>query len=167
MASCKRERYWGRGGAGMLFVCSADETMLLLLRASWVAQGGTWGIPGGAVGEGWHDTPIVPLKGDRQFLSTALREVREECGSMPRGFNATKQIVDSTEYEDCGFRYVTYVVDLTPAQKGAWDLVSNDGETDEFQWFPQRAIRRGVELDGARLHFGVEHTLSQSKLWRW
>ena len=30
---CQRREYWGRGGAGVLFTCSEDGTVLLLLRA--------------------------------------------------------------------------------------------------------------------------------------
>ena len=144
--------YWGRGGAGIMFTCVEDDTILLLKRAGWVAQGGTWGVAGGAVEDGWVSTPIVDPIVDRSvFVSTALREAEEECGSLPPGFSMG-DVVNETTFEDEGFRYVTFVVDIALEQKEAWDLVSNDGETSEFRWFPRGALP-------GNLHFGVRYTL--------
>jgi len=39
--------HWGRAGSGFLF--TTGPKILLLKRAPWVMQGGTWGIPGGAM----------------------------------------------------------------------------------------------------------------------
>jgi len=39
--------------------------------------------------------------------------------------------------------------------------VSNDGETDDFQWIPMSKLRSGASVMGRRLHFGVEYTLSR------
>lgn len=148
------KRYWGRGGAGIMFMCSEDDTILLLKRAGWVAQGGTWGVAGGAVEDGWVSTPIVePITDRAVFVSTALREAEEECGSLPPGFSMSN-VVNETTFEDQGFRYVTFVADIAVEQKEAWDLVSNDGETSEFRWFPRDALP-------GNLHFGVKYTLSR------
>jgi 8-oxo-dGTP diphosphatase len=64
-----RGRHWGRyGAAGLLVVASADEVAHVLLdhRADWVHQGGTIGVPGGAIHPG--EEPI----------DAALREASEE-----------------------------------------------------------------------------------------
>lgn len=157
---CKRDVYWGRGGAGVMFICSEDDTILLLLRAEWVDNGETWGIPGGGVEEGWFDTPIEePITDQSIFIDAALREAEEECGSLPPGFSED-QLIRNTIYEDCGFQYKTYIADITLEQKNSWELVSNDEETDQFEWFPKSAVFPGAELMGYPLHFGVEYTIS-------
>ena len=151
MVDCSGRR-WGRGGAGILFLCGADSSLLLLQRAGWVAEGGTWGIPGGGTSGGWESLPILhPITDEKVFLKTALRETEEECGSMPPGF-ALSQLVKRVEYEHCGFRYITYVCNLTLSQKEAWSLVSEDDETDAFMWFSKSDIEVGELLDGRRIH---------------
>jgi hypothetical protein len=69
-----------------------------------------------------------------------------------------------TEYEDCGFRYVTFIVDLTKAQKDAWRPFSADGENDAFIWFPLDEVKAGRPLpdeygDLHDIHFGVNFTM--------
>jgi len=152
------KRYWGRGGAGILFTCSEDDTVLLLKRAAWVQQGGTWGIPGGAIEDGYYAVPIedpLPLN-FAAFFKAAKREVVEECGSMPRSFT----VVGRTVYEDRGFRYVTFVVDVPLNAKEKWMMSSSDSETDEFVWFPAEEVHPGASLEGTPLHFGVSYTLT-------
>jgi 8-oxo-dGTP diphosphatase len=64
-----RRRHWGRyGAAGLLVVASADDVSHVLLdeRADWVHQGGTIGVPGGAIHPG------------EQPIDAALREAGEE-----------------------------------------------------------------------------------------
>lgn len=160
---CERAEYWGVGGAGMMFVCPTDGTVLLLLRASWVAQGGTWGIPGGGLSESWVSTPMKPATSVERFWKRAVIEVEEECGSLPPGFSR-KQVVDTTVFEDCGFRYMTFIVAIGREQKRLWVLESHDGETEEFQWVSARSLRAGGRIDGRRLHFGVEYTLGHSRV---
>jgi|LauGreDrversion4_2_1035121.scaffolds.fasta_scaffold126888_2 hypothetical protein len=164
-AKCKKKQYWGKGGAGMMFICSEDDTVLLLLRASWVDQPNTWGIAGGGLGgEDWNDTPIDdPITNDTIFLRTARKEVKEECGSLPPKFN-NAQIIKKTEYEDCGFRYITFIADITLDQKEKWNLVSNDGETDQFLWAKKSTLKKGSRPGGKSLHFGVKYTLSQTTI---
>ena len=155
---CVRRSYWGRGGAGMMFVCSEDRTVLLLLRAEWVEQGGTWGVPGGGIGEGFFSTPMEPIDDPEVFLRKAAQEVEEECGSLPPGFSEA-QILGTTQYEDCGFRYRTFIVDVTAKQKASWRLVSEDDETDAFVWFPWDDVLSGQPLDDADQHFGVVRSI--------
>ena len=74
---------WGRyGAAGLLLysVNNAGETVILLQhRATWVAQGDTWALPGGARDS--HETPT----------QAALREAWEEAGIPPAGVRVDKQ----------------------------------------------------------------------------
>jgi 8-oxo-dGTP diphosphatase len=66
-------RHWGRyGAAGLLLVAPGDTGPRVLLdrRADWVHQGGTVGIPGGAINEG------------ETVLEAALREVSEEAHGL-------------------------------------------------------------------------------------
>ena len=167
---CKRASYWGRGGAGVMFTCEEDDTVLLLLRAEWVQQGGTWGIPGGGIGEGHFRTPMQPITDMRVFREKAEEEVREECGSLPpdtrtrRPMTSLPEGLAFTEYDDCGFRYVTFLCDLTREQKAAWKPYSADGENDAFVWFPLRAVKAGRPLpdeygDEHDIHFGVSFTM--------
>jgi len=130
--SAEPRRYWGRGGAGVVFVCPERNTILLGKRAAWVLDPGTWGSPGGAVDGEFHTTPIAdPITDEATFRDTALREVEEECGSLPPGITLSGR----TEFEDEGFRYVTYLARLTPEQVDGWSITSPDGETDEWRWF--------------------------------
>jgi len=161
---CTRATYWGRGGAGVLFTCSEDNTVLLLLRAEWVEQGGTWGIPGGGIGEGHYVTPMQPITDLAVFRRKAEEEVEEECGGLPPGMRSIPEGLPFTEYEDCGFRYVTFIVDLTKSQKDAWAPFSDDGENDAFVWFPLDKVRAGRPLpdengDLHDIHFGVNFTM--------
>ena len=73
--ACGR-RHWGRfGAAGLLLARTAPDDgrwqVLLQHRALWSDQGGTWGLPGGALREGED-----PVHG-------ALREAAEEVGIDP------------------------------------------------------------------------------------
>lgn len=127
------KRYWGRAGAGIVFICKEDDTILLGKRAAWVADPGTWGAPGGSVDGGWRIPPIEdPVEDENIFISTAIRETEEECGSLPNGLKFSGR----TEFYDEGFRYVTYLVELTSQQVRSWNPSTPDGETDEWRWFP-------------------------------
>ncbi len=67
-------RHWGTAGAAGLLVHrdgTAGLEVLLEHRARWVAHGGTWGIPGGALQHG--ESPQVG----------AVREAIEELGIHP------------------------------------------------------------------------------------
>jgi hypothetical protein len=162
---CKRSEYWGQGGAGVLFTCSEDGTVLLLLRAEWVEQGGTWGIPGGGIGEGFYATPMEPITDLDVFRRKAQQEAEEECGALPPYMTRLPEGLPYTQYEDCGFRYVTFILDIPKATKDAWAPFSADGENDAFVWFPLAKVKRGRPLpdehgDLHDIHFGVKFTMS-------
>ena len=66
------QRHWGRFGAAGLLVVDRrgphGPVVLLQHRAAWTADGGTWGIPGGARDS--HEDAVA----------AALREAHEETG---------------------------------------------------------------------------------------
>jgi len=161
--ACKRNEYWGLGGAGMMFVCMEDNTVLLGKRANWVDQPGTWGIFGGGISDGWHRTPLpkdVALPDSSPvFLKSAKKEAKEECGSLPPSY----KIIKTTMYEDCGFKYKTFVADVPLSVKEKWKPKAGDGETTEFEWFDLGGARKGNLGSGKKMHFGPEFTFSQ---WR-
>lgn len=93
-----------RGGPGL--------EVLLQLRAEWTHQGGTWGLPGGAVSDGES-----PAQG-------ALRECEEETGLPARvlslGPGCTRTHPD--------WSYTTFTAQAP--SDGRWDaLAPTDGES--------------------------------------
>lgn len=68
--------HWGANHAAGMLIARADENgnathVLLQHRALWSAEGGKWGIPGGAVASG------------ESVIAGALRETNEEAGVEP------------------------------------------------------------------------------------
>ncbi len=106
-------RHWGRYGAAGLLVRAVDEDsdvrVLLQLRASWSADGNTWGIPGGA-----RDS-------DEHALAAAQRETQEETGIAPFLVRARESFVD----DHGGWSYTTVIGDtphllpVTPCRESA------------------------------------------------
>ena len=68
----ERGRFWGRFGAAGILVHDPDRGVLLQHRATWSDQGGTWGLPGGALHQG------------EDAVAGALREAWEEA-AIPAG----------------------------------------------------------------------------------
>ncbi len=80
---------------------------------------------------------------------------------LPPGFDPNEQIVGKTAYEDCGFQYITFIVDITADQKAEWNISLDDGESADFVWAPLEQVRAGTRIKGKPLHFGVEYTISR------
>ena len=98
-------RHWGRlGAAGLLRRAPTEDgawAVLLQLRAPWSHQGGTWGLPGGALDS--HETPE----------EAALREAHEEAG-LPREHLQVRFSVVTAEVHGPGgvhWIYTTVVAD--------------------------------------------------------
>ena len=66
-----RGRFWGRFGSAGLLVHDPAKGILLQHRALWSDQGGTWGLPGGALHQG------------EEAIHGALREAHEEAAVPP------------------------------------------------------------------------------------
>ena len=104
-------RYWGLYGAAGLFL-QAGERVLMQHRAAWTAQGGTWGIPGGARDS--HETAT----------DAALRESVEECGIDTALVECYREVVTT---EKPGWTYTTVfartvtgdAIDVTPNEESA------------------------------------------------
>ena len=115
--ACGR-RHWGRfGAAGLLLARRSDSgraQVLLQHRALWSDQGGTWGLPGGALRAG--EDPVVG----------ALREAAEEVGVDPAGV-----AVRGTHVMDHGtWRYTTVLGVATGPQHPR----RTDAETLDAAW---------------------------------
>jgi 8-oxo-dGTP diphosphatase len=136
-ATCSLDHvHWGaNGGAGLLFRYApegAEPRYLLAQRSRWVDEGGTWGIPGGAIRTG------------ESSAAAARREATEEIGEPP-GY-----AVRAVQVQDCGggwqFAIITADVD-DPFE--AYCL----RETDATGWFTVDEMR------ALALHPGVRRWL--------
>ncbi|WP_194784522.1 carboxyl transferase domain-containing protein [Actinomyces haliotis] len=123
-------RHWGRNGAaGMLVWRRREESLevLLQLRAAWTHQGGTWGVPGGAVADG------------EGSASAALRELEEEAGLPARLLRLGAPHVQ--QHPD--WSYTTWTAQGPSA--AAWDaLLPADGESDALAWTTLRTTASGT-----------------------
>jgi 8-oxo-dGTP pyrophosphatase MutT (NUDIX family) len=135
-----RSNPWGKAGAGILFVCEEDGTMLLMHRSGSVEEPYTWGVPGGAViGEGYHDWyfDVEPYT-DEQLWEGAQRETWEECGSLPPSLNVS-MVEDYFDFKKGDFIFRDFVVNLTKAQKDAWRIdiknAQDAWENVDWGWF--------------------------------
>lgn len=95
--------------------------VLLQLRAGWTHQGGTWGIPGGAVDS--HEDE----------RAGALREAYEETGVSPLSVRVLDSMV-STDHVD--WRY--HVIFGLPA--GPIRPRATTAESDDVRWVPAREV---------------------------
>ena len=146
--------YWGREGSGYLFVCPEDRTAMLLLRSGEVMEPGTWGIPGGAMAgtEGHYSAEEAGGSANPDDLrASAKAEVEQEIGFMPE----VRRELGTTEYVDGGFRYVTFVAEVSAEEKRRMgkDTVLN-WENDKAEWFPLSKLPEG-------LHHGVAAVTDQ------
>ncbi|HEX5511215.1 MAG TPA: NUDIX hydrolase [Actinomycetales bacterium] len=125
-------RHWGlHGAAGLLLARPSDQNVdadthegvdvLLQLRAGWTHQGGTWGIPGGAVDS--HEDE----------RAGALREAYEETGVPPLSVRVLDSLV-STDHVD--WRY--HVILGVPA--GPIRPRATTAESDDVRWVPAREV---------------------------
>ena len=130
-------RLWGRFGAAGLFLVAgsgADAKVLLQHRADWTAQGGTWGIPGGARDS--HETPA----------QAAVRESVEECAIDPGRIDVVEELV-TTDLPEWSY---TTVIALCEAPLA----VTANEESEELRWVPL------AEVSGFELHPGFAASLS-------
>ena len=109
-----------RQGAGFVFVCNENPSILLAKRSKQSDQPGTWAGLGGAVEPG--ETP----------KEAAKREVEEEAGSLPQ----IDRILATLSYEKDGLVFVTFIANLTKEEQRRWTPKRNF-EHDEIKWHKQ------------------------------
>ncbi len=126
--------YWGRfGAAGLLLRAPRQDgtpAVLLQHRAPWSHQGGTWGLPGGALDS--HESPE----------EAAVREAHEEAG-LPGRFVSVRATVVTAVASGTDWTYTTVVADA-PEQL---QTVPNF-ESAEMRWVGEN------EVDALPLHPG-------------
>ena len=108
-------RHWGlHGAAGILLTRSSE--VLLQLRAPWVHNGGTWGIPGGARDshESWQEA--------------AIREAAEEIGIFAEMIDLASSQFFSDDHGD--WRYETLIVRALDH----FEIGEGNHETVEVRW---------------------------------
>ena len=137
---------WGLGGAGVI-ITDQERARVALFKRSWnVADGGLWGVPGGA---------RMQLPGGEldDALSTAVQLMREEAEHIPED-----STLYSTPFETRfnNYSYSTYVMRVNPktfAPKLNW-------EHTEWAWYPLEVARQLIELHpGVRAVLGSTDTL--------
>ncbi|WEV52747.1 Maf family protein [Bifidobacterium sp. ESL0704] len=121
--ACGR-RHWGlNGAAGVLLARRSQETgevtdIVMQHRAMWSAEGGTWGIPGGALADGES-----PIEG-------ALRESYEEANITPEDI----EVVGTHREEHGPWAYTTVFAFEKPGHEV--NPHPNDDESMEIAWIP-------------------------------
>lgn len=111
---------WGLHGAAGLFLVAGGR-VLMQHRAAWTAQGGTWGIPGGARDS--HETAA----------EAALRETVEEC-AIDTSLVTVRDSLVTTDVP--GWTYTTV---LAAAQEPL--AVEANEESEELRWVPLEQLR--------------------------
>ena len=108
-----------RRGAGIFFICTEDNTALLIRRSQEVSEPGSWGISGGNLEKG------------EKFTQGAIRETLEELGSIPRG-----RIVEVLQNAGAGWKFLIFVADIPWKQKKIWTAkIRLNNESDAIKWF--------------------------------
>ena len=157
---CLRPSYWGVGGSGVVVLCSEDNTIFLQKRSLRVSGGaGQWGFPGGGIHIGrnrFYDTPIEdPLdSNDPVFEQMAFEELEEEAGK--NGLPKYRLLDSLISYDDCGFKYKTFIIDISLEEKERWEPAPTAGnvwEVDDNGWFD------GQTWDQEDIYFGFTPSL--------
>ncbi|WKD58210.1 hypothetical protein CAPI_08415 [Corynebacterium capitovis DSM 44611] len=117
-------KMWGKFGAAGLFL-QAGDLILLQHRSLWTAQGGTWGLPGGARDS--HET----------VAEAALREAVEECTLDTSLVEVCDELVTAGPFAS-GWTYTT-VIAVTST--GRPIPVEANEESKELRWVPVAQLR--------------------------
>lgn len=112
--------FWGRAGAGCIFIAKDTGRILLNHRSRHVEQPGTWGVWGGAI-DG-RESPVEAVK----------REAYEEAGVNP----SDSQIIPIYVFHDkkSGFKYYNFIV-LVSSEFDPDIPAESRWETQGWDWF--------------------------------
>jgi 8-oxo-dGTP pyrophosphatase MutT (NUDIX family) len=153
---------WGLAGAGVLYYCPSDNTILLLLRSKDVESSGLWGIPGGAVKSGrkdargrdneWVDQETeAPDFSEDELRDTAYGETSEELGHLPKH----EKEEGSYKWVNDNFPYTTFFATVSPQQKiDISRKIRLNWENDDYEWFR-------IDFLPENVHPGVEVAVNQ------
>lgn len=133
---CGAGIWWGRHGAAGIAVlrpAATEPALLLQRRAAWTHSGGTWGVPGGALGR------------RESALDGARREAAEEGVVLP----SDGEVVDEHIHRPCPhWSYTTLLWRPAGPVEAAPTL-----EAPGYRWVTD------AELTELRLHPGLAATL--------
>lgn len=129
--------FWGKQGAGCIFLCPITSRIGIQLRSENVEQPNTWGTSGGAVDKG-----LTPAK-------AAIKEVKDELGVELK----TNQLIKLDVFHKDKFKYTTFLALV----RKEFRVRPNNDEISDFRWF---------ELDRLpeNLHFGLAATLAKPEV---
>lgn len=130
-------------------------------------QPGTWGIPGGAIGEedyfntstdeelsSFDDIEIESIRHNEAVFAAwnnAFKESEEELGLVIPDY----QPFDNVIYKDRSFTYTTFLVRIPEEDCGEFiDNIKLNWENDDFGFFPVNDLPK-------KLHFGVKYIIQQ------
>ena len=143
-AETEGEERWGSSASGVLVVARDTGRVLLGLRSAWVAEPGTWGNFGGAIGIG-DDGQVEPALPP---ADNALKELVEETG-----YQGEIELFASWTYVEPNFRYYNFI-GVVPTEASV-PLDQTNWEVERLDWFTPS------ELQGLpNLHFGVSELMS-------
>lgn len=115
-------QFWGTSAAGVYIVAKDTGNILLMLRSQEVNEGGTWGIPGGALGI--DDAGRMTHPNDTPE-SALHREMDEEIG-----FGGKMQLIKSLVFSHKDFRFHNYIGIV----EEEFECYLN-WESDDYGWF--------------------------------
>lgn len=148
--------FWGKAGAGIMFMCAEDKTVMLVKRSAGVMEPGTWGITGGSCkGEGHWSGEEGEAVSEEEAWMCAGRETLEELRYFPKKL----EIVSKVVYRKKSFSYTTFIVNITAHEKEKMSgkIVLN-WENDEFRWFDLSTV-----ADQPDLHYGAQYVFDTLK----
>lgn len=128
------EGFFGKQGAGCLFLALNSGNVLIGKRSEKVLEPGTWGTWGGKI------------EADEDPVEALQREIQEEAG-----FNKNANYIGVYVFKEGEFKYYNYLV--TVHQE--FQPTLND-ETDDFEW-------TSIDNLPQPLHFGLEEALPYYK----
>lgn len=117
-------RHWGTNGAAGVLLARRDPhtgmptAIVMQHRAVWSAEGGTWGIPGGAIADG------------ENAIEGALRESFEEANITPQDI----EVVGAYTEDHGNWSYTTVFAFEKPEHEV--HPHANDDESMEIEWVP-------------------------------
>lgn len=119
--------------AGMVFFCPEDQTVFLTHRSSKMSHPNTWGLPGGR-----------PEKEDDSPLGTAVREVYEEIGTVPKGKVPVNQHTILTK----NHHYIVFIYHFSKQEKKQLNQkLRLSDENDNFKWFDINQLPSNTHFD--------------------